>query len=488
LGSYLERNHSFKFAYILVFLLQVNSTQSFASVDSPFGPQGLQISVQYDPNCAQIFAMGVNNGGPVGSAPVSQKNMVETVLEDMDGFYDRVNSKFLRQKQLTPDDPYQFDYSEESLEALRFMEYALNHMIDRYQFLEMYSGGSRELDPRKYIKGYDRLMEERRFLQSVKSRVDSAIKDGISYRSMYFLNVYYGRAMAHSSILDLTPKTSFKRNIWDPLRLRWDNLAIDLKNQSVSTDHTAFLNGILPPKGRVHMDEDVLFNRIELKYVVILAPYGLSRPTLMRILNERIRFWGISGWVSQAADGLERDPRNWDHHDENHTARHGWFFENYFAEKQVTPEAWEEIRKQSRVWVNHLIQAIEKIEDPQLRAAVDWYAFRLTWDEGLPLVPSTFVKGRSYKYLYEFAKNEKLKHLRTDPVNKIMFEHYFIVLLSLGTQDDPLGMSRWNLVDVRRLFVRAQDWLVEFWDQYRDEENHLIQMHGNQQDQISNRF
>ena len=86
-----------------------------------------------------------------------------------------------------------------------------------------------------------------------------------------------------------------------------------------------------------------------------------------------------------------------------HDVRHESFkyneIQKYLAKNDLTQEQFDRLNVKMDDWLVELNQEVEKIQDPDLRAAVILTVFNFHHDSGYPIIPSAFLAFDKYKFV-----------------------------------------------------------------------------------------
>lgn len=350
-------------------------------------------------------------------------------LKDPEAFEIEMRRRFEEGKKSHPLDPWNFEFFDFAKADLQFLKDGLENRIEAVRAEVIIKTSPRTSKTLKL---------RMQFLEDVLSEVDAAMsRKKIGYKDYYYLGEYYGRAL--SSSVDRHLDWRF-----------WKEWGLGIVFADLETEYKNYRARYLPFNKKFGLTFEELFGK-EFKYIILLEPHSISWEILFRTQLENIAIAGVSDNVSPGVpgDGYYRHPALWKGHDEYHFAvilngRHQYINKNNLNKRQ-----WEAIQKRSRFWQDDLVRAIYQIEDLDLRTAVIWFAFRFHRDSGIPTVPSEVTPAQ--------------------PIWNIILEYYF---MKVSGQEYLMGPG------VIRKHLFAKQWLIHFWDQYREEEKEIIRQHS----------
>ena len=139
-------------------------------------------------------------------------------------------------------------------------------------------------------------------------------------------------------------------------------------------------------------------NSNELSAIIVPINISIDRDILMRMLPTSISIVGITTEMFDA-DGFTRPTGDFWMHDIRHESARLLEIKKFIESREITNTEWQEFSRLQEGWYLEYQQEIEKIQDPDLKEAVDLLMFNYFHDRGYPLVPSVW-ESRSDMYIY----------------------------------------------------------------------------------------
>lgn len=394
------------------------------------------------PDCVKMLVSSGSLENADSSPHLVQKNLnhmmagkyrdLAVVLKDPDSFIASMTARFEAQKLITPGNPHKFDYSEIGLPALAVMRQGLTQKMAALK-----------------IKSEDAALAHV-YMTRLLSEVDAtAAKGQIDYATTIELSTYYARIAGYFD--------HFKLTLWQRTFLKLDRYVVGYHPLSMKEEfeiYTARKFSLFQPHA-AQFGEPVGFKGYENDYaaafadkdqlLTIIVPTGVALETdvLLRLASRRkVSLTGLT-IDPILADGFHRPTGHFWYHDLRHQSAK-WVEKTRYMTANGISEAQEpELNRRIDLWAAELELAIGNIQDPDLKAAVEFITFGLYYDTGVPVVPSTY--------------------------SDLSTSHYFAALaLVLGRE----GLSFQKPI---RSLRRAEEWFANFWTPKIDEERVFLE-------------
>lgn len=348
------------------------------------------------------------------------------VLKDPDAFYATMSERFEKQKQLTPNDPHRFDYSEIGIPIVKDTRAALKTKLD-----ELTAGTvGRSPEARKVAIQH---------LTALAKEADGYLAIGtVSYRSLIEYCHFYTRAIGQ---FDKETFPAFKRAF-----LKIDERLEGFKARSPEEEladyqarrFTVFQQDTkTTSKGFAAAEsafEDAVFNKKELKTLLVPTNDDLTDHLLMRLgSRDKINLVGVSD-KPILADGFLRPSGMFWVHDLRHQSAK-FHKKQVYLDDHAIPTA--KVRAMNELMDKFYVELrgeIDAVPDPQLREALKLLTFNFYFDRGFPMMPSTFLGRKGDNITLGLYLAEKV-----------------------GGQGVKFNAPVKNL-------GRAEEWLKQFWD------------------------
>ncbi len=310
---------------------------------------------------------------------------LERAMADPDAFKEDLRGRFEAQKELTPEDPYTFDFSDYGVPVLQQIGVAVAKEIKELQV------DIKDLDGRSFSR---KKIEDRQvglqFLGELQDEISQRVESGdLSYRRTQELGYFSALALGYFDQGDI--------NLRDRMLLKIDSYLQGEDKVSIQEEYRRYKDN----EFTVHQKSspafrtvekpfaDAFFNPEEMELVSLPTMEPLSQTPFTRLMNKDIFLSGIAA-DPLSADGFVRAGRLFWLHDVRHNSAIFSKKQRYQEERQLTPAQSEKLDRRIDVWNVELTTEMDKLENPQFLAAVDTLVFNLHHDRGLPLVPSTY--------------------------------------------------------------------------------------------------
>lgn len=314
------------------------------------------------------------------------------VVRDPDAFIANVKARFEAQKAITPDDPYQFDFSDYGMPVLADMHDALKRKLEKVEH------DAKAHDDGWHLLGGGRKAREfevgQAFLRDLIDDVGAMRERGrISYRRLQEVSHFATNAMGYFDTV--TPYERMVLPIDDYIEGHVGHTIEELHHQyRRNSGFTIFEGHALMPTVDSHgppFERDI-FDKKELKLINLPTMRPLGPSIFMRFLPYPVYFKGI-GENPIPAEGFVREGGRFALHDDRHNSsiydyRRAYIETNKLSEAQVA-----KLQKSMDLWHWEMDQAANTVQDKELRAAIALTTFSHHHDSGHPYVPSRYVTG-----------------------------------------------------------------------------------------------
>ncbi len=360
-----------------------------------------------------------------------------SVLADPRAYVLKMEQSFQRQKSLTPDTPYRFDFSELGIPTLGTMERDLVGKISQVTLKRAI-----ETDPKK-IAEYDKNLE---LLKLIQIEIRGYLEKGqVTYESLYLVSHFYSRAVGQFDAEELS--------FLDRSFLEVDRYFQGHKLGSAEEEFKKYMDRKLvlfdaPSPVPGFRDAEVAFetafrNSDRLEMIFIPTTDHLDADIFSRLVPYDIYFMGVTT-RAVPADGFVRPGGDFWVHDLRHSSAIFHKRALYREKYHVTPRQEEELQRRSDLWRQELNQEIQNIPDREVRSAARLLMFNHHHDRGYPVLPSSYSK---------------------ETVDQVPFGLYYMLKVS----GQPVNFSR-----AQKNFPEAYEWLRSFWLKRLHEEEAIL--------------
>lgn len=315
---------------------------------------------------------------------------LDTILKDPKAFYDEMSGRFIKQKKITPETPYQFDYSEIGMPLIREMETDLAQKIDALKTIKDRLKGSglftkyraEELDTGLKYLG-DLLTENAEYVR----------RGSITYQELYEFSYFFSRAIGHFDTREYDVLTRFALQI-DRFIDGYKQLHIEkeyalYRNRAFSVFQTKSLSPGFQATSKAF--QEGFHNPDELEVLIVPTKLALDRDVLMRLMPYHIEIIGVTN-IPILADGFWRPGGDFWMHDIRHSGAKFFEFKRYVEKNGLTEPQVRKLKLGMDKWQGELNRALSLVKDPELRGAIEFYMFNYNHDRGYPLVPSAYQR------------------------------------------------------------------------------------------------
>lgn len=372
---------------------------------------------------------------------------LKEVLEDPKKFMDDLKGKFAKQKLLTPNDPYRFDFSDYGLPVVKQLSDQISEkeeaFIKRLELLE--NTKASKYAPNWAKKIFPNLVGKRKairdqklalkYLREVDTELKSYLKNGsIDYRSLQEVGYFYSRIVG---VFDAK-----KLNVRDRIMLAIDRHLQGYKVISVSEEYDLYKKRqftVFQKESPVdgfqeshHSFDDAFFNKDKFEMASLPIADHLGPDIFMRLLAHDIYLQGIS-LNPAAADGFVRPGGDFWLHDIRHSSAIFHKKKEYEQLHSITEEQAEVLSHKMDKWKIELDEERRSVPSKELRYAIGFFMFNHHHDRGVPMVPSSYLK-------------ENLDHVP------------YLLYAMLKISNQPLGFK-----NPHKTMTEAYAWLRDFW-------------------------
>ena len=348
--------------FFLIFTVIFWSLQTFASA----------------PLCSGLF---VTDTEFLNAQMVQRYPTIKYIVENPDQFVFNMRARFEAQKLKTPNEPYQFDYSEIGIPLIKDITTDLNTFLaelNAKQVLEKSSETTILIDYSLML-----LQEANQYLN----------QGNISYRNTIEFSYFYSRMRGQLETRKQSPLLRFylfiDRTILNghhPKSARQEFKLYKQRKFKV-INGTGFSPGFIEAAGPF---EKAVFNpdKLETVWVPSNAPLGPS--IFMRLLSRDINFIGVTS-EPVLADGILRPSGDFWIHDVRHESVKYFLLKDYHLKKELTKMQAHQLTTKIDKWLVEINNAVATVHDKELKEAIKLLIFSYHHDRGFPLIPSVYL-------------------------------------------------------------------------------------------------
>ncbi|QDK37395.1 hypothetical protein [Bdellovibrio sp. NC01] len=403
------------------------------------------------PQCSSVFYTSTES---LNDLMTKRYPSLDKLLQDPNAFYETYRQRFHAQKELTPDHPYRFDFSEMGMPLVRDIDKYLEVKIDSVtkELAEFKEKRASRMKLSRIVRTkFDNAKEKNletyvEYLKDLRGESQEIMNDGhVSYERVVEFSYFYNRAAGRFD----TNKYPMK----DRFLLLTDRLLEGYKPLPIAEEYRMYKNrdfGVFQMKSvyKGYRDAEKIFAKDfkatdELKQLWIPTNAALGNSVLMRLMNTKIHLVGVTDapiW----ADGYNRPAGDFWMHDVRHESFKYYEAQNYIEKNQLSDAQFDRMKSKMDDWLVELNSEIAKIEDVNLKKAVSLTIFNFHHDAGFPLIPTMFL-----------TKKNTTKNLYT-----------MYVVSGHGTYFE----NPWKNLD------RADAWLKDFWGKRVEQENEALDL------------
>lgn len=376
------------------------------------------------------------------------------ITENPDVFIKEVEALFKEQQKKTPQDPYRFPYSKLGKPIFLYMVESLKEqrkfLNEQSEILEKKLNGRniwntfvRKSQLQK--KQHDLEVTEA-YLRDLENEAQKTISSGdYNYRQVIEFSYFFSRFIGHHDFAQL--------GLVMRLMLPIDGKANGYRQMSIEQEYDLYKRRAFSVfQNRVRTQtfgpaeipfQEAFFNARELELIGVPTNAALNNDIFMRLMPKKIHFIGVT-LDPILADGFNRPGGLFWMHDVRHESAKYYYHHQYRLKNKLSLEKMEVMNQKSDDWILELNREIETIQDPNLKNAVKLFSFNYHHDLGAPLIPSAFLRQKTY---------------------------YVALLLYMQMKISGQGVSFPRPVYNYR---RADAWLTEFWKPRLEQERQLL--------------
>lgn len=341
------------------------------------------------------------------AAQAKSNPILKELMTDPRAFKKNLEARFERQKALTPEDPYSFEFGDYGIPVLEDLDLALDEEIEilkrksganlrgtgeKTGLMAAVGGIFAAINPFAHIRNR-KLETGIQYLNDLKKDVNGHLdEDSVSYKRLNELSYFSARALGHFDREDL--------NFFDKNFLRIDRYLLGHKNDSIETEYARYKENdyrLFQSKAGdsgIRMAEEAFVaatNNTE-KFEVATLPVArsLGPGVFMQLLPHDIFLMGVSK-EPEAADGFNRPGADFYLHDGRHASSIFAKRKLYEQTHNLSDAQKEKLEVKQSVWKKEMIEEKKKIESKELRYAIGFFSFNHHHDRGIPQLPSSFI-------------------------------------------------------------------------------------------------
>jgi hypothetical protein len=403
--------------------------------------------------CGKLFDLHESIDSIINKSMVAKYPKLEFVLRSPNDFIQEMRSRFNDLKKTNPEAPHLFDYSEIGIPAVEYARMELNKKISRLILskekleIALNTGNPLNLFRKQFLtKEIQEISIGLQYLNDLLAESEAILKTGkINYLKSISYLYYFTRAIGH---FDNDGLSLFKK-----MALRVDRSFQGYKQLSIQNEYSMYKSHKFElfqrkstVSGFVNSESNFVnaFSRKDfLETIIVPSAVALDRDILMRLMSKEINIVGLTSEPVDA-DGFSRPGGDFWMHDLRHETGKMFEIKNYRERFFLTEDQIKKLDLLQDYWYIDLENSIAKIDDINLKAAVELMAFNYHHDRGFPLIPSLWI------------------HRDTD---KIGYALVFILTVS-GQSAGYKGLIKNSKA--------ATTWLDQFWKTHLSEEQLVL--------------
>jgi len=313
------------------------------------------------------------------------------VVENPDRFVAEMRKRFEEQKNITPENPYGFDYSEIGIPLMRDLKKDLDLWgIELEQKLSVLPHKNNMHSLREAKEIIILIEHSKAMLQEASEYL---VANRISYKEVIEYSYFYTRMRGALQAKNQTTLLSFylfiDRTILNGHRPKSAAQEFELYKNRKFAVFTAkgFSPGFRQAAGPF---EKALFNQEKFDTVWIPSNAPLGPSIFMRLLSRDINLIGVTH-EPILADGILRPSSDFWIHDVRHESLKFFLHKEYKLKNEITLEQSELLSEKIDKWLVEINSSVDKVENKELRSAIKLLIFSFHHDRGFPLIPSVYL-------------------------------------------------------------------------------------------------
>jgi hypothetical protein len=351
--------------------------------------------------CAEIFATPKMTAYETQNLKLAKAYpKFKTMLSDPQKYFNDMTARFEIQKKLSPESPYDFEFSEWALPLFSEMHGLLT--IKRAEVAgelsRMSSGQLGRLWNRKKIADIKVGLE---FYDLLLQELESHQKKGfVTYRETFELSYFYSRA---SGLFDISV---LKRlNLRDRLTLKLDEYTEGFEEQSVRDELERYRrrdlvlfdkkSPIATWQAAAKPFETAVFDKTKLEVLILPTTEALDRDIFIHLMSSEIYLVGVTT-SPIAADGYLRPGSLFFMHDLRHSSF--MYYRNllYRQKYGLTRAQVDELSRMMAEYVEQFDAELTQIADRNLVGAIIYYSFNQHHEGGYHFSPANYQSNNAF--------------------------------------------------------------------------------------------
>lgn len=416
---------------LFIYLIIVQLTLSCSNVIIEQKMNNVRMIASGDTSCIDIFHQIIRskdssseNYEKLRSKLIDKHPSLKFVLEDPDKFSKEIKLRFSKQKEITPNSPHSFDYSEVGIPAVELMIKGIELNSKEIEILF----NQRKFKINQFEK--DLLLE---YLNEIKIKMLGHQQSrSVTYIELLKLSNYYSRAITLHQTLGHTKLQK--------VQLRFDRYLEGYAPMSIHEEIELFRkdNYFVFPEDRQSGIRgyreaqphfvDAILNKSDIDAIIVPTGEEIDRDFLYYLFSrDSIYVGGLSQKAIQA-DGFYRPSGDFWYHDLRHESGKFHRKAEYLNENNISKKNIPMLNRQLDLWMMDLKNATMKIKDQNQREAVELMAFNFHHDSGYVMAPSVYFKKFSILRTVLFYISLKVGKEKTfsQPFKNFIFAKKFL--------------------------------------------------------------
>ena len=317
------------------------------------------------------------------------------IIADPHRYFENMQARFQIQKNITPSNPRQFDYSDFARPELTYMKTAiaeemetLNQMLLRQRSRQR---GSLPAFNNRLIRD---LEEGVLYLEDLLVEIKfHQMNDVIPYDDFVELSYFFSRATGYFDRRNM--------NFVDRTLLIVEEMIQEYRKFSIQTERQMYHNRDFDWSRRARslernlnygteMFERGYANNDNLEFLIVPSNAHLGPDIFHRLMNSRVYLVGMSHRAI-GADGFLRPGGLFWIHDLRHSVLIHWGLRGYIDLNNIPQSRLTDFYEKVDQWFVDIDRASRQIEDPVLRRVTRRLIFNIHHDRGYPIIPSSAI-------------------------------------------------------------------------------------------------
>ncbi|MGZ3724402.1 MAG: hypothetical protein ACXWQQ_01295 [Pseudobdellovibrio sp.] len=322
------------------------------------------------------------------------------VLLDPQKYFKQLTERFELQKNIDPEHPYDFDFSDWSTPLFTEMHKLL---LEKKASLNkrlalMKSNSLRQWFNKEKIANVELGLE---YFNEMQAELEHHIQSGkTSYRETFEIGYFYARM---AGLFDVSVLKSV--NLRDRILLNLDEYTEGYEKKSVQAELDLYharqvqlfdrATPISTWQAASKPFEDAIFNKEKLEVIMLPTTEALGEDIFMHLLSTDIHLVAV-GVEPIKADGYDRPSGLFFMHDLRHSSFMYYRTMLYKRQYELSREQLDVVSRYMAEQSSELDREIEKLTDRNLAGAIRFYLFNQHHDSGYQYAPSSYLVNNAY--------------------------------------------------------------------------------------------